>query len=197
MKAGNSAGEKRGILTLPNILTLLRVILIPVFVWMVVQKRPRDAFYVFLLAGITDILDGFAARTWRQRTKTGTILDPAADKLLLCTSFILLTFRSFSFPHSIPFWLTASVIGRDIIIALGATLIILIRPETSFSASPLGKTSTVFQALTVLLVLFFNAFEVTSVSLRLIFWLTLLATLVSGLHYIYVGSHILFKERKS
>src|SRR6476660_5139446 len=107
------------ILTIPNILTFMRMGLIPVFVSLVYYGYSKSALAVFLIAGISDGIDGFLARKFKQESELGTIIDPIADKLLMTAAFIILTLPNVLPPTRhlpIPFWVTASVIGRDVLI---------------------------------------------------------------------------------
>ncbi len=107
------------ILTVPNLLTVFRMVLIPVFVTLLFYRRFSLALAVFILAGLTDGLDGLLARRFSQQSQLGTILDPIADKLMLVTAFIVLSMRSV-FPQPlpghlpVPFWVTVAVISRDV-----------------------------------------------------------------------------------
>ena len=103
-------------LTLANQLTILRMLLIPAFVLLVVYGHLGAALGVFVVAGLTDALDGLIARTAGQRTSLGAWLDPMADKLLLVTTFIVLTMPSLPLQHHVPLWLTVLIISRDIVI---------------------------------------------------------------------------------
>ncbi|MEJ7618909.1 MAG: CDP-alcohol phosphatidyltransferase family protein [Pyrinomonadaceae bacterium] len=110
------------VITWPNVLTVVRMVLTPVFASLLFYGRFGMALAVFVLAGVTDGLDGVLARRFDQRSQLGRILDPIADKLLLVTSFIVLSLPAISpqpmprhFP--IPFWVTAAVISRDIFIS--------------------------------------------------------------------------------
>ena len=105
------------IFTVANQLTLLRMALTPVLVVLVVSKEPLWAFVVFVVAGITDLLDGYIARHGHQRTKLGAMLDPVADKLMLGSSFVCLTWSSELYLR-IPVWLTVITLSRDAIAAL-------------------------------------------------------------------------------
>lgn len=174
-------------LNLPNSLTLLRMALVPVFLVLVVHKRAVASLSVFALAGLTDVLDGFAARVLHQKSKTGVFLDPAADKLLMIASFIILSFPSLSIPNAIPPWLTSVVISRDVLIALGAYITYRLRGLKTFYPSLLGKTCTVTQVGTVCLVLLFNALRTSPLILVWVFVITLVVTVVSGLHYFITG----------
>ncbi len=89
---GSAGKERRSeVFTLPNLLSLSRILLTPVFVWMMVQKRPWAAFIVFLAAGATDALDGFTARMLHLKSTLGLWLDPVGDKVLLTSAFVVLT----------------------------------------------------------------------------------------------------------
>ncbi|MGH7322877.1 MAG: CDP-diacylglycerol--glycerol-3-phosphate 3-phosphatidyltransferase [Candidatus Rokuibacteriota bacterium] len=131
---------------LANWLTIVRILLIPVFVSLLVYNRVGFALGTFVLAGITDTLDGYIARSRGTKTRLGAFLDPLADKLLLTASFVTLTYR---FPWILPFWLTAIVLSRDIVLILVAVLIMLTGGRVHPAPTMLGKTSTVFQMLTV------------------------------------------------
>ncbi|MDH4197557.1 MAG: CDP-alcohol phosphatidyltransferase family protein, partial [Candidatus Aminicenantes bacterium] len=117
---------------LPNIITLSRVLLTPVFLWLLLAGRLWAAFAVLVVAGTTDVLDGFAARQWGLKTRTGVWFDPAADKLLLTTAFVALTLPAVAGRFALPVWLTGVVIGRDVFIALGSAVIVLTRGPRPF-----------------------------------------------------------------
>src|SRR5687767_10571753 len=116
------------IITVPNLLTVFRMVLIPVFVSLLFYQKFVLALGVFVLAGVTDGLDGLLARRFNQKSQLGTILDPIADKLLLVTAFVVLSMRSV-FPQPlpshlpVPFWVTVAVISRDVFILVGAAAI--------------------------------------------------------------------------
>jgi len=194
--------------TLPNVLTLTRLALVPVFFIMMLRRHALAAFLVFSLAGLTDFLDGTAARLLDLRTRIGTFLDPLADKLLLSTAFILLTLPGLSSPSAIPLWLTAAVLGRDLLIVTGAWVIYRSRGYKNFLPSLLGKISTVFQVATVFLVLLSNCIQeegwgdgtflsslTSSPVLSAFFLLTLASTVLSGMHYILKGAVIFSRPR--
>jgi len=119
-RASTDPGTSRKVLNLPNILTMARFLLIPVFAVTVIRNRPFAALCVVCLAGATDVLDGWAARRLRLQTDFGVLIDPLADKALGATAFVLLSLRGFGGAHVIPLWLTATVLGRDLVIVLGA-----------------------------------------------------------------------------
>ncbi len=196
---------KEKLLTLPNILTLLRICLVPVFVIMVLRKQGFGALLIFFLAGLTDVLDGLTARMWHLKTKIGTLIDPIADKLLLSTAFILLTFKDMDLPYMIPLWLTAVVVSRDLIMLTGGVVIYLWKGARNFLPSIFGKISTVLQVGTVFLVLLANYVQASSWSrfsllsslaspsfLSAFFVITLTSTVVSGAYYILRGIRMAF-----
>ncbi len=182
-----SAGFWKECRKLANILTLSRILLIPVFLWMMLQEKPVEAFLVFLFAGLTDVLDGLAARLWRQRSKLGLWLDPLADKLLMTSAFVLLGLPAVSRPNAIPVWVVGIVIGRDVLIAMAAILLLRWRGRKTFYPSLMGKVSTVAQVLTVLLVLFFNSLGTSPFILSWMYQATVVATVLSGGHYAWLA----------
>ncbi len=189
----------------PNLITLARIALVPVFALMFFQKRAFGALLIIFLAGLSDVLDGFAARRWHQRTKVGTLIDPLADKILLTTAFILLSLRSLGFTYVIPLWLMAAVVARDFIILAGGIVIFLIRGRKEFPPSVYGKASTVLQVATVFWVILSNYVRVSALGrstflaaltapsvLGAFYVATLALTIVSGAHYIYKGIRMTF-----
>lgn len=189
--------EKNSLLNLPNILSLLRILLIPVFLVLMIQGKVMEASAVFFFAGFTDVLDGFAARLLHQKTKIGALLDPAGDKLLMTSAFIVLTIPSLNSPHIIPLWLTIVVISRDLFIVSSAFALYKLRGQKTFLPSLWGKSSTVCQFMVLILVLFFNSFQISFPYLRLLYFLTLALTLFSGAHYFYIGFRIISVPKKS
>lgn len=199
MKTATSAISASKWLTLPNILTAFRLLLVPFFLQQMLSGRKREALFLFLVAGLTDLLDGFIARTWNLRSPLGKLLDPAADKLLLVTAFVIISFPHFSQPFHVPSWLVAAVIARDTLIAAGAFVLFLWKGIRTFTPSLWGKICTFLQVLTVLLILAANVFADNSFDAGLLrhlgrpqlhslfFWLTLGATIISGLQYTIFG----------
>jgi len=173
------------ILNLPNSLTVARIILIPVFITAVIYKKHQHALFLFLLAAITDLLDGFIARITHQKTALGRFLDPLADKLLLTSSFIL-----FSFYEWIPLWLTITVISRDFIIVAGWLLLYMITHDIRIEPMLLGKTAIALQLITLALVLFHVNMPTIATPKDILFAVTAAVTAVSGLQYIYAGLRV-------
>src|SRR5215510_8687134 len=131
---------------LANWLTIARILLVPVLVICVVYNRVLLALGTFIVAGVTDMMDGYIARTRGTKTRLGAFLDPLADKLLLTASVITLTYK---FPKVLPFWLTAIVLSRDILLVLVVMLIMLTGGHFNPMPTGLGKLSTAVQMLTV------------------------------------------------
>lgn len=183
-------------MNLPNRLTVVRILLIPVFVVALAYHRVEEdwlrffALAIFSLAAFTDALDGFLARTKGKRTKLGAYLDPLADKLLLNVSFILLVTTE-SLPRQLPPWLPVVVISRDIILLLGSALILIVVGDLKVQPSVLGKITTVSQMGTVILTLVNPPFGL----LRIVWILTLGLTIISLFDYILKGSQILNESR--
>ncbi len=171
-------------LTLANILTILRLILIPVFVTALFYQRFSLALGVFLLAAVTDGLDGLVARNFNQKTQLGAILDPMADKLLLMTAFVVLSMPHFTQTDPIPFWLTIAAISRDAFIVLGALVINIATGFSHFRPSLPGKINTCVQILTIVIFLAANAFGWHENLLSVCYYVTLGMAVFSGLHYI-------------
>jgi cardiolipin synthase len=175
------------ILTPANQLTILRMVFIPVLVILIVYSYHGWAFFIFLLAGVTDGLDGLMARWLQQKTSLGAYLDPIADKLLLTSSFVVLSIKGLGLPNVVPLWLTILVISRDVILISSALVIIITTNHRTFSPSIYGKMTTCFQILTVVAVLYLNYRGTSS---NAFYWLCIVTgaiTVISGLHYIYRG----------
>jgi cardiolipin synthase len=195
---GTAGGARRSeLLTLPNLLSLSRILLTPVFVGMMVQKRPWAAFIVFLAAGATDALDGFTARLLHLRSTLGLWLDPAGDKVLLTSGFVVLSLPALSQPNTLPLWLTGICIGRDVAIALTALVLIALRGKRTFKPVLAGKASTICQVLVLYFVLYSNAVGRSPQALAWLYVLTALITCVSWIQYGFRGIAILRGRRES
>ena len=128
---------------LANWLTTLRILLIPVFVTLLVYRRPGWAFLVFCAASLTDMLDGYIARRRGTQTRLGAFLDPVADKLLMTSAFVTLTYLKV-----IPFWIAAVVVSRDLILSVGVLVIHVaggtVHPSPSWLGSRVPQRSSGF-----------------------------------------------------
>ena len=172
-------------LTLANQLTILRIALIPAFVLLVVYGHLGGALIVFSVAGLTDALDGLIARRAGQRTSLGAWLDPMADKLLLVTTFIVLTLPAIPLTNHLPLWLTVTVISRDIVIVGVVAIVNLAVGPRTFRPSLLGKATTAAFIATSVVVMFFNYRHEPSIIVDLGIWLSLALTLVSSADYFF------------
>jgi cardiolipin synthase len=172
--------SSRNSLTIPNVITLIRILLTPLFIIFLIQGRYGKALLVFLLAGLSDLVDGLIARTWQQKTPLGTFLDPLADKLLLSSSFVAL-----SVFHLIPPWLTVVVISRDMTLVLGIILLKLTDIPVLIKPSSAGKCTAAMQMLTVLIVLVGTLLPLNPKLLVAWFWLVGGVTALSGIQYVY------------
>jgi cardiolipin synthase (CMP-forming) len=176
------------IFTIPNLLTLLRMGLIPLFIITLVNGEPKKALLVFVVAGVADALDGFIARFWKQQSLVGSYLDPLADKLLLMSAYVVLSIPSLSHGAPIPLWVTILVITRDVLLVAVALVVFLAVGVRRFPPTILSKINTLCQVLAVVLVLLASTLpEIRSLDLAAETCLYLVAglTLASGLDYVY------------
>ena len=179
------------VLTVANQLTLLRMLLIPALVILVVYGLNGWALVVLVGAGLTDALDGILARWWGQRTTLGALLDPMADKLLLISTFVVLTIPSLDLPNRLPIWLTVLVISRDVIIVVTVAIVNLSIGRRTFKPTLLGKLATLVYLLTAAVTMYFNWLGRPSALVDVAIYATLSVTLISGLHYIAHASRVL------
>ncbi|MCL4490512.1 MAG: CDP-alcohol phosphatidyltransferase family protein [Nitrospirae bacterium] len=170
------------VLNIPNIITFIRILIIPVFVTALIYRKYNYALALFVVASVTDAFDGLLARLTNQQTRLGAFLDPLADKFLLVTSFIL-----FSVYDWIPKWLTITVISRDLIVTLGWLLLYLIYHVTRIEPSLFGKAAIASQ----LLLIAYTLLSINRDGIPLpgdwMLWTVAALTIVSGLQYIYRG----------
>jgi cardiolipin synthase (CMP-forming) len=174
--------------TVPNLLSLLRMGLVPLFIIMVVNGDWRKALLIFVVAGVTDALDGFIARFWNQKSPLGAYLDPIADKLLLMSAYVVLSIPTFNRGAEIPVWVTILVIARDVLIVIMALVLYLAAGIRSFPPSVLSKVNTVLQVSAVVLVLVSGVLpEMRLIELAADTAIYLVAglTVASGLDYSY------------
>ncbi|HEV8189714.1 MAG TPA: CDP-alcohol phosphatidyltransferase family protein [Pyrinomonadaceae bacterium] len=191
------------IITVPNLLTVFRMVLIPVFVSLLFYQRFLLALGIFILAGITDGLDGLLARRFNQKSQLGTILDPIADKLMLVTSFVVLSMRSV-FPQPlpshlpVPFWVTVAVISRDVFILVGAAAINIVTGFRGFRPSMLGKINTVVQIFAIAIIIFAASVPYgTGYYLPTLYSTVFAFSVLSGAHYVFFVSKLVNEDRRS
>ena len=184
--AHRAAQEVKAVLrpyTIPNGITLVRLALTPFFVLAVVEGTYELALGIFVLAGISDVLDGLIARSLGMGSPLGAYLDPIADKALVVSAYLALTLRR---PDvvTIPTWLTVLALSRDALIVLVALSLYLGAGIRDFSPSVWGKATTFLHILTIGLVLVANLTTIPPTVLAATFYVTLFFTIVSGLDYV-------------
>jgi cardiolipin synthase len=170
-------------LTVANQLTILRLFLIPAFVILVVYGQQGWALATFVVAGLTDALDGLVARWTNQRTTLGAWLDPAADKLLLVTTFIVLSLPGVGLVNRFPLWLTILIISRDVVIVVTVAIVNFGVGPRTFRPSFYGKLATATYIVAAVVVMFFNYLGRPSLLVDVGVYACLVITLVSGFHY--------------
>jgi len=175
-------------MNIPNILTLLRIILTPVLVIFLMEGSYFKALIVFAVSGLSDGLDGFLARTLKQQTKLGAYLDPIADKALLTSSFLTLAILGI-----LPGWLTVVVISRDCIILLGIAVLSFMSISVEIRPAFISKVTTMLQPLTVLMVLMVHGLAGGGEysGMYLMYWVTALVTILSGIVYLIRGIRLI------
>jgi len=171
-------------LTTANQLTILRMLLIPAFVILLLYGHQGWALVTFMVAGLTDLLDGLIARLAGEKTTLGAWLDPMADKLLLVTMFIVLTLPDIGSANRLPIWFTILVISRDVaIVATVAVVNLAVGPRT-FRPSIFGKIATATYVVTGVVTLYFNYLGQTTPIVDLFVYASLAITLISAFHYL-------------
>jgi len=182
-------------MTVPNVITAIRIVLAPVFIIYLINDQFLSALVVFLLCAISDGLDGMLARLLKQKSRLGSYLDPLADKALLVAAFITLTVRGF-----LPPWLTVTVITRDVLILLGVFVLFLNKLELTINPSVISKITTCLQFIAVVAVLARQHLPIGPEAYTFIFYLTGIFTIASGLHYMHYGFRMMgegAQERKT
>jgi cardiolipin synthase len=190
------------IITVPNLLTIFRMVLIPVFASLLFYQRFVLALAIFVVAGLTDGLDGLLARRFNQKSQLGTILDPIADKMMMVTSFVVLSMKSI-FPQPvpshlpIPFWVTIAVISRDVFILVGAASINIVTGFRGFRPSLLGKINTTVQIVAIGTIMFAASVPYgTGYYLPTVYATVFAFAVLSGAHYVFFVSKLLNEDRR-
>ncbi len=178
-------------LTPANQLTLLRMLLIPAFVILVVYGHLGWALVTFAVAGLTDALDGLIARRTGQKSNLGAWLDPMADKLLLLTTFVVLTLPGLGLANRLPIWLTVLIFSRDVVIVLTVAVVNRAIGPRTFRPSIFGKAATATYIITAVVAMFFNYRGSASAVVEFFVWASLAITLVSSFHYIWHARQII------
>ena len=167
-------------MTIPNLITTLRIILTPIFIIYLLDEQFAAALVVFVVCGVSDGLDGFLARVLKQRSTLGTYLDPIADKLILVSTFVVLAVM-----EHIPIWLAVIVLSRDVLISLGVVVLQLYGMAIRIRPSVLSKITTCLQFVTVIAVLGAEFVSLPEGPYDALFLATAAATIGSGLHYMH------------
>jgi len=176
-------------MNLPNLLSLLRMGLVPLFVIALTRGDMGEALVIFLVAGVTDALDGFIARFWAQQTLLGTYLDPAADKLLMTAAYVALAIEGLTPVFTIPLWVTVLVIARDVLIVVIAAAFYAAYEVKTFPPTMISKLTTAVQVIAIGLVLLANLLPEQGLAADAAEWsvyLVAFLTVASGVHYVYV-----------
>lgn len=176
-----------------NKITIFRILSVPFFITALIYYNPEKdylrltALFIFTMAIISDVIDGYIARVKNQKTKAGAILDPLADKILLIASFIMLYHISnLYFDIKLPLWIVLIVIFRDAILLVGGGIVILSNQDNKIKPTWIGKTSTFFQTMIILFLLL--KLDSSHYLWNLILWNTTMAfTIVSGIDYLRKG----------
>jgi cardiolipin synthase len=172
-------------MTLPNKITITRLILLPFFIWAVVSYFPGQqnlryiALSIFIIACLTDFMDGYLARRFKQRTDLGRILDASVDKTFIILSFFTLSLFS-NYPEAVqlPIWVVWTVIGRDVAVVMGTIFIYLKFKELYIFPAMLGKISIVFEMGTIISILLLFKYS------YIIWNLTVIFVMASGIVYL-------------
>jgi len=176
-------------MNLPNYITLARIILIPFFINLMIYGYYRSALAVFVIACVTDALDGMIARLTRTQTDLGAFLDPMADKLLIVSAFVTLVLL-----HMLPIWLVIIVVSRDMILVIGSAIIHFTGHPLKARPSIVGKATTVLQLAVVTLSLFLKSYDVNIGVMSLLYGITAVFTVASGVQYVTRGMRIVEED---
>ena len=178
-------------MTIPNLITILRVLLVPIFIIYMINDKTLGSLIIFVIASVSDALDGFIARVFHKKSDLGAYLDPLADKILLIAAYITLAILKM-----IPAWLAVLIISRDVIILLGVLVLYLNRHPVKIHPSLLSKSTTCLQIATILMILSNSYLNLEPINIYA-FWLTGGFTIASGLQYIRRGLVLLTQNENT
>jgi cardiolipin synthase len=173
-------------MTIPNLLTILRILLTPLLVILLLEERLNAALFVFVVAGITDGLDGLIARLYKQKSRLGAFLDPLADKLLLVTTYLLMAFQNL-----VPSWLSVIIISRDLLLVVGVS--VLFMQDLPFEIRPtlISKLTTCAQIITAIVSMASELAAPHPFLKEVLFQVTAAVTIVSWGQYLVRGVGII------
>lgn len=183
--------------TVANLLTALRIVLTVPFLYLISKGSYGSALAVFFIASLTDFTDGYVARRFNQRTSVGRIMDPLADKILTTAAYIVMAIPRAGLP-SIPIWLAAAVVIRDVVILLGSLIVFLTMRFKQFEPSILGKINTFVELGLIMCFLAFNGLNRLAFLLHLLppcYVIVFCSVLVSGSYYLARGIAIITLRR--
>ena len=173
-------------MTIPNLLTILRLLLTPVLVIFLLDEKLGEALFIFIVAGVTDGLDGLIARLYKQKSRLGAFLDPLADKLLLATTYVILAVL-----HLVPKWLTVIVLSRDVLILLGVFVLFMQDLPVEIKPSLASKLTTFTQIITVIVTMTTVIATPHPLLKNLLYHMTAAVTIVSWGQYVIRGLRIM------
>jgi cardiolipin synthase len=177
-------GATAGLLTAPNLITFGRLCAVPLAFWLVVEHRLNLAFYLFVLAGLSDAVDGWLARRYGGNS-IGALLDPVADKALLVTMYVTL-----AVVRELPDWLAILVVFRDLLIVGGVIVLGILGQPVVIRPLYVSKLNTALQIVLVAATLFLSGFDVAApLVLDILIWMVAATTLVSGAAYVWFAAH--------
>lgn len=174
--------------TLPNLLTFARLVAIPFLISAILEGQHSSAFAIFFAMAVSDFVDGYLARHYGMASPLGALLDPAADKLLLVSTFIVFALRSTPTNIHIPLWLVLLTVARDILIVVVALVMAVGLGVKSFPPTFLGKANTFAEISTVVAILMNNVGRMPAWVAETCFVATFLLTISSGVHYVFRAS---------
>ena len=166
---------------IPNLISVLRLLLVPWFAMLLLERQFDLALILFIVMGISDALDGFLARYLKVTSVLGAGLDPLADKVMLIAAFVMLGHLEL-----LPVWLVTLVVARDVLIVGGSLLRYLLHPDRKAEILKVGKINTFIQIITVLSFIGNQLVMLPTLMLDVLLWATVAVTLVSGIGYMLV-----------
>jgi len=188
------ADSEKPVLTIATALTCLRIALTFPFLYLIGLGRFDIALVVFFFAGVTDFFDGYIARRFNQQSRLGQILDPLADKFLIASAFVVMALPHSGFP-SIPVSLAVLVIGRDVLILIGAGAVFLVTRFSEFKPTWFGKTNTLVELGVIGTFLLFHTTGLFTFMLPTFYGILVVSVIISGGEYVMQGIKILRRQR--
>jgi cardiolipin synthase len=176
--------------TIPNLLSLLRMALVPPFIIALLNGHLKQALMIVVVAGVSDALDGFIARFFHQQSLLGTYLDPLADKLLVTSAYVILALPGLHRGFQIPAWVTVIVIGRDVLLVVVALVLYLAAGVRRFPASVLSKVTTIFQIGAVVFVILSGLWPRVELTALVLIHTVAALTLASGFDYVWRANRL-------